>query len=817
MNEENTLYVNSQNEDSMPEKRNESTEYVGKHQNDTTSDSESTVYIGRDSDSEYTKDKTENNASDIVTDGVQQSTVYVGNSETSDKLSNESTNDDNTNEKIDDSHDDVVNSEPEIDRSVVLPSVSEPGEKESEVLEDEKNGDVEIAYYLPTNTMLQKRYRINSVIGEGGFGITYSGWDITLNIPVAIKEYYPSGLVTRNATFGKTTQVVPISQAKYGNQFRDGIDRVLDEARRTAKFRNTPGIVGIYDFFEANNTAYIVMEFVDGVTLDVYYKNNRIDNTTLFNMLVPIMDALQALHNEGIIHRDISPDNIMVDKDGNFKLLDFGAARGYSEESSTTMSIILKKSYAPEEQFRAKGNQGPWTDVYALGASIYDLITGETPPSSIDRLVDDEIVNIRVIAPSLTKGQAEAIMKALEVRSKDRWQSVSEFKCALLSDIKDISSENVKINVHSRSTMGRVIKEAVKNHKSVLIICLLSIICIFLLIALLFLMNKEDDGNATNTVLNDVSNADNSSKIDEFTEINNKQNESDVEETEQENYLKDKKSVDTDNNHISGVFNNTDVPILMEYIGCECGESFLTMHFSITNIGSEKVYFHNHNQFINDNDIDWVKCDFNSAIDVDRTAQVMVKYRRKDLELASITQVDSFVVEFYFTPDGKNIIAPERNYIEVTFEGLNAQIGDNPVEQSKDKNADTQLESSDSRTSGKTNSTETINGIMIEYPDKYYDDKFVADITDAYITQKGGKYKVFIMGTLSSYLYEKDSIPVQSRRIYYYLYDSNNRLIDDEYAISDSAMTASDVGKEYIFDDELNTSDLDGVTKIIIK
>ncbi len=231
-------------------------------------------------------------------------------------------------------------------------SVEKEADKAPETETVQRNmdeSDVSVLYYLPVNTMLQKRYRIHTVLGEGGFGITYSGWDVILNIPVAIKEYYPSGLVTRNVTFGKTTQVVPVSPAKYGMQFRDGIDRVLDEARRMAKFRNTQGIVGVYDFFEANSTAYIVMEYIDGCTLDIYYKNNRIDNITLFNMLVPVMDAIQLLHNEGIIHRDISPDNIMVDNDGNFKLLDFGAARGYTEESLTTISVILKKSYAPEE------------------------------------------------------------------------------------------------------------------------------------------------------------------------------------------------------------------------------------------------------------------------------------------------------------------------------------------------------------------------------------------------------------------------------------------------------------------------------------
>lgn len=403
--EEKTVYLNSKNTQRQT-KTEEDTIYIGK---DAVTGGEETTYIGK------------NNA---VRD---EGTIYVGRA---------------------------------AGKEAAKAPRTETGEKDTD--EDE----ISVLYYLPVNTMLQKRYRINSVLGEGGFGITYSGWDVTLNIPVAIKEYYPSGLVTRNATIGKTTQVVPVLPAKYGTQFRDGIDRVLDEARRMAKFRNTQGIVGVYDFFEANSTAYIVMEYIDGCTLDEYYKNNRIDNVTLFQMLVPVMDAIQLLHNEGIIHRDISPDNIMVDHDGNFKLLDFGAARGYSEESLTTMSVILKKSYAPEEQFRRKGIQGPWTDVYALGAAIYELITGQIPPMSIERLAEDEIVNIRELAPSLTKGQAEAIMTALAVRSKDRWQSVDEFKNALLYSTGAVSvkgAETLRSNENNDVKKSDYNKDSMKS------------------------------------------------------------------------------------------------------------------------------------------------------------------------------------------------------------------------------------------------------------------------------------------------------------------------------------------------------------------
>lgn len=364
--------------------------------------------------------------------------------------------------------------------------------------------ETRISYYLPINTMLRKRYRIDSVLGEGGFGITYLGWDITLNIPVAIKEYYPTGLVTRNVTFGKTSEVILYSQEKYGDQFRDGIDRVLDEARRIAKFRNTPGIVSVYDFFEANHTAYIVMEYVTGCTLSEHCKNQRMDNITLFNLLVPVMDALSVLHEEGIIHRDISPDNIMVDTNGALKLLDFGAARAFQTENYTTMSIVLKQSYAPVEQYRTKGNQGPWTDEYALAATIYELLTGKVPPNSLDRLINDTIVNIRELVPTLTKGQAAAIMKALSVNETDRWQTIDEFKAALLDEtsgninrVNSILKEKTPLIRNKKSGIDvKVIKDKVSEYitankrKSAVIggiIVALCILCVVLSI------NKDRD------------------------------------------------------------------------------------------------------------------------------------------------------------------------------------------------------------------------------------------------------------------------------------------------------------------------------------
>lgn len=376
---------------------------------------------------------------------------------------------------------------------------------DNEPIEEEKQ-ETE-AYFLPINTILLKRYRIDGVLGQGGFGITYLGWDITLNTSVAIKEFFPSGLATRSVSIGRTTQVVPIISSRKEEDFRDGVRRVLDEARKMARFRNTPGIVGVYDFFEANNTAYIVMEYVDGCTLDKFYKEKQIDDISLFNRLVPVMDALQALHKEGILHRDISPDNIMVDKEENFKLLDFGAARGYQEGPSASMSVILKRNYAPIEQFSTKGNQGPWTDVYALGATIYSLLTGKNVPESVDRLIEDDIVDIRELDGLLSDKQAAAIMKALAVHKEDRWESVEEFKNALICDTRR--------NETGKNDDFKELKTVEKSEKKkgVLLACTLLIV---LAIIAFFVRESVKNTNRKVSVTTETSEKENSSNENTF-------------------------------------------------------------------------------------------------------------------------------------------------------------------------------------------------------------------------------------------------------------------------------------------------------------
>ena len=195
-----------------------------------------------------------------------------------------------------------------------------------------------------------------------------------------------------------------------------------------AMFSKDKGIVKVLDFFEINNTAYIVMEYLEGVTLKQYLRENkRIDAEDLVELLVPLIEALDEIHSQGLIHRDISPDNIMVLPDGRIRLMDFGAARDYTEFGEKSLSIVLKPGYAPPEQYQTHGVQGPWTDIYALCATMYKCITGENPPDAIDRLVDDHLKKISAFRIPVLPQIEEAIIKGMSVAAKDRYQNVGDF------------------------------------------------------------------------------------------------------------------------------------------------------------------------------------------------------------------------------------------------------------------------------------------------------------------------------------------------------------------------------------------------------
>ncbi|MBR2876554.1 MAG: protein kinase [Clostridia bacterium] len=279
-------------------------------------------------------------------------------------------------------------------------------------------------HHLQPGTLLNNKYLIGTVLGQGGFGITYIGRDINLDLKIAVKEYYPSGVVNRNA---ETSREITASVGPATDFFNKGKERFLSEARTLAKFSTEPSIVSVRDFFTENNTTYIVMEFLEGNDLKKHLDiKGKLSFKETFSMLSAIMTALSKIHEQGLIHRDISPANIIILNNGNAKLLDFGAAREVGGQDEKSLSILLKPGYAPEEQYRSKGRQGPWTDVYALSATIYKMVTGVTPTDAMNRVFSDDIKKPSELNPIITAAQDAVILKGLSVKQEDRYQSVSE-------------------------------------------------------------------------------------------------------------------------------------------------------------------------------------------------------------------------------------------------------------------------------------------------------------------------------------------------------------------------------------------------------
>ena len=277
-------------------------------------------------------------------------------------------------------------------------------------------------HQLPVNTILSGRYIVGRVLGAGGFGITYIGYDLKLDGKVAIKEYYPSGAANRSMSL----TVLPTTEVK-GNPFEIGKDRFLKEAKTLSEFVGEGNIVALRDYFEENGTAYIVMEYLEGEDLSHYAKEHGVFGMDeAFDLLEPAMLALDKIHKRGLIHRDISPSNIMVLSDGRVKVLDFGSARLQNASGELSLSIMLKPGYAPMEQYSTHGEQGAWTDVYAMSATIYKLITGKTPPASTDRIFDDTIARPSSLGVKITPEQEAALMRGLALRASDRTQTMAE-------------------------------------------------------------------------------------------------------------------------------------------------------------------------------------------------------------------------------------------------------------------------------------------------------------------------------------------------------------------------------------------------------
>ena len=318
---------------------------------------------------------------------------------------------------------------------------------------------------LRKGTRLIGHYTIEGVLGQGGFGITYLGIDELHEKKVAIKEFFPQGIVTRNIEYQDTVTVTFVGEKE---NYEKGKERFLKEARTMAKFSKDEGIVKALDFFEINNTAYIVMEYLEGITLKQYLRENqRIAPEDLIELLVPLIEALDEIHSQGLIHRDISPDNIMVLPDGRIKLMDFGAARDYTEFGEKSLSIVLKPGYAPPEQYQTHGVQGPWTDIYALCATMYKCITGENPPDAIDRVIDDHLKKISEFGIVIPPQEEAAIIKGMSVSAKDRYQDIKDFCEDLYGGYEETSvPENKESEVESETSSEIKVTEIAEQQKS---------------------------------------------------------------------------------------------------------------------------------------------------------------------------------------------------------------------------------------------------------------------------------------------------------------------------------------------------------------
>ena len=284
-------------------------------------------------------------------------------------------------------------------------------------------------HQLPVGAVLAEKYLVGRVLGQGGFGITYVGWDLNLDIRVCIKEFYPSSTVNRDHRF---TSCVNCNTTGMETGYAASRERFLREAKSLAKFRGEHQIVSTFDFFQANNTAYIVMEYVEGIDLARYVarRGGRIGMDETLRILKPAMEALSLVHASGLIHRDISPDNIMLHPRDGAKLLDFGAVRQLEnpdteKELTRSTEAILKNGFAPMEQYQSRGSLGPWTDVYALSATIYYCVTGRIPTEALTRVMEETPLDWSG-AEGITPEQIRVLEHGMAVRAKNRIQSVKE-------------------------------------------------------------------------------------------------------------------------------------------------------------------------------------------------------------------------------------------------------------------------------------------------------------------------------------------------------------------------------------------------------
>lgn len=340
---------------------------------------------------------------------------------------------------------------------------------------------------LPLGSVLNGCYISGRVLGQGGFGITYIAQEWKTKEIVALKEYMPDTLASRI----DGSRITAYS-GKRGENFEYGKQCFLDEAKTLAEFIGNPNIVRVHSYFEENGTAYFVMDYVRGKSFQEYIeqKGGKITWQEAEDILIPIMDALAEVHKKGIIHRDVTPDNIFITEDGTVKLLDFGAARYSWGNQSQSLDIILKHGYAPKEQYSRRGHQGPYTDVYSVAACFYFSITGRIPPDSIERQEEDDLLppsSLGIVIPAYIE---DAVLKGLNIRGADRFQDMDSFKNELLHEKKRKTEEKP---IDRRKSEYHKQKQVWKKRLLFMTPVLAAAVCIALPVKKLFLQSQEPD------------------------------------------------------------------------------------------------------------------------------------------------------------------------------------------------------------------------------------------------------------------------------------------------------------------------------------
>lgn len=301
----------------------------------------------------------------------------------------------------------------------------------------------EIQFWLPEGTIVGGRYQLENVLGIGGYGITYRGLDTRLDRVIAVKEYYPGFWVSRYAERDLKVHC----RASEKDSYYQGMERFLDEAKTLASLSNIPEVVRVNDYFEENNTAYLVMDYLDGQNLKQMSNGfgGRIPPEVLIPVMEPIVKALGKIHQKGLIHRDLSPDNIMMLEDGTTRLIDFGNARDTTNGKS--MTLAMKQGFAAPEQYKSRG-QGTWTDVYGICATMYYCMTGKLPPQALERLTGTPFPAPSELGVEIRTEWETAILEGLELFVQKRTQTMEELWQNLYG------AENVQSDVEEQSTAG---------------------------------------------------------------------------------------------------------------------------------------------------------------------------------------------------------------------------------------------------------------------------------------------------------------------------------------------------------------------------